>query len=500
MYWDYTREEIDKLKELKRQWVSHRKIKEKLHEEFWRSPWLGSISRWTQDMEELQDKIDELSNSIKEKPKYEYDDENLFVYTTKLNEYWEKEKIRFDIPFSILNEIQRCYVSKGKWWTQQEIIDHNWWTNKEPLYIDDKARNALKSALDLTKKSWITNKIFMKILDDKYWEEYLEEYIEKRALSTERQKHKELALKKHQRAKDKLYKKAMENYGSVQNVIQIIKDIVREVEPRPINFEIQKPENIDVARVKIADMHYWRTSNIVRQRIQRILGDIKQMSEDYIEIMLFWDEWETIITEGMHNWQILEMDVLGKQQMMDVIEIIVEFVLEIIKMGKKVSIYWVSESNHVRTSKDRKGDAQRILWTMFYEVLRARLHNFDVEIDYTDSIIWVVDKDHLRYICFHWDEWLNKKKAETILFWDQWSKHEELTINRFKEWQTHMIVSAHYHTFRLEQLPRWYRMFLPSINDSSAYERNKFMRTSEPWYVICKPTKNSTDIIFKSLA
>ena len=76
---------------------------------------------------------------------YDHDDENLYVYTRKINHLGEKESRRHEIPFDVVNPMVRDYVRKGNNMTQQQVMDK--------YGLKDKVWNALKSALNLTKHS-----------------------------------------------------------------------------------------------------------------------------------------------------------------------------------------------------------------------------------------------------------------------------------------------------------------------------------------------------------
>lgn len=501
----HSNEVIEKVKELKKEWYSHREIKDEIARTLDVQVGLGSISRRTQDIreniQEVQDTIQQISESDTKEP--EYDDENLYVYSSKTNKFWEKEKIRFEIPFSILNEIQRSYVKKGKNWTQQDIIDHNWWTNTEPLYIDWKARNAIKSALDLSKKSWITNQIFLKILEDKYGKFELEKYMEDRALSTERQRHIDLELKKNDKAREKMYKRALRFMSRQEIQMDMLEKAIAEYKPKKIDFQIEKPKNNDKAYIALADIHFWRTSNVVKERLNKILWEIEELDEDNIVLLNLWDNTESIIPEWMHNWQVLEMDILGSEQFMGIVDLFEEFVLEIYKMGKTVSVHGMTKSNHDRTHKHYKWDPERIVGFCFFKLLERGLRNVDVMVKWYKEMIGTHNDEHLRFIMAHGDEKFNNKKTEAILYWDYWKKVTESNKHyqtvRYENWKMHIIISWHWHTYELDSGPWWKRILVPSINDPNSFAVDKFMGAEEPGYVIIKPTEKSAEIIFRPL-
>jgi len=69
--------------------------------------------------------IEKISEDVEDK-EVEHDEENLYVYTYRINKYGDEEKIKHKIPFSLVNEIQKSYSRTGKNRTQQQIINHNW--------------------------------------------------------------------------------------------------------------------------------------------------------------------------------------------------------------------------------------------------------------------------------------------------------------------------------------------------------------------------------------
>lgn len=72
----------------------------------------------------------------------------------------------------------------------------------------------------------------------------------------------------------------------------------------------------------------------------------------------------------MHDSQQLELDLIGSQQMMKSIDLLENFILQLVEAGKVVYYHGVTHSNHDRISKYDENDPEHILAIAFNEILK----------------------------------------------------------------------------------------------------------------------------------
>ena len=119
----------------------------------------------------------------------------------------------------------------------------------------------------------------MKILEDKYGEEAVDQYIEETALSTTRQRHIDKQLKALDKVREREYERAMAYVTSQEMQMQALENSIKLHEPKKIDFKVEKPKNKDKAYIVLSDIHYGRTSDVVKRRLEQILSDISAMDE-----------------------------------------------------------------------------------------------------------------------------------------------------------------------------------------------------------------------------
>lgn len=496
-------EVVDMVRDLKKEGMKNREIKEQIKSSLWENISLGKISDYTSDiqksLDEVKSQLKWISDSVSKKPAYEHDEHNLYVYTSKVNELWWKEKIRFEIPFEILNEVQKKYVRAWSNRTQQQIINNNWWTEETPLYIDGKARNAIKSALDLNKHWGVCNKVFLKILEDKYGEEAVDQYIEETALSTTRQRHIDKQLKALDKVREREYERAMAYVTSQEMQMQALENSIKLHEPKKIDFKVEKPKNKDKAYIVLSDIHYGRTSDVVKRRLEQILSDISAMDEWIISILNLGDNTESVMPWGMHSSQPLEMDIIWSDQLLWIVDLFEDFVIRIYEMWKSVEIKWVSNANHDRATKSFRDDPERIVWIAFFELLKRWLRQLKVSVEYAKKRIGEFEDENFNFILAHWDSTFNKKKTNVILNGDAWQKREYKKNRLKKNWKHTIIASGHRHNATLESWPSRDRIKVESVNDPDRFADEDYMECNSPWYAVIKPTDHAADITFKRL-
>lgn len=229
------------------------------------------------------------------------------------------------------------------------------------------------------------------------------------------------------------------------------------------------------------DLHYGRSTKQLQENWDKMIAYIIDHDFDDVVLCLMWDLLETPRVTGMHDSQVPEMDVLWVQQALGCVDMISAWVKALIETGISVKIIWLNW-NHVRMSKARDWDPERIVWCMMYEILKKQFP--DTTIKYSNGVITEsVGKYNL--ILAHWDDGFNSKSDTQILqALGKVGKHN-------------VIASGHRHTSQMTQGNGYTRLLVPSLNSASEYEKHKFISKSIPWFVVLSTENDGyTDLQF----
>lgn len=386
------------------------------------SVWVIIRREWVDKLKELEDWLEDY--------KREYDDTSLYVYTYKVDKDWDKIKLRHEIPFDVVNPMIQDYVRKGNNMSQQQVIDK--------YKLKDKVWNALKSALNLNKYSWVCNEIYLKILEEKGWHIAMEEYVEETAFRTVQDKYREIEVRKFHEAKQREIDKALGILKWRDAWLDRLGKYLETYKPIEVRFTPTKIQNNDVYDVWISDFHFGYKSQEVAMRLHRATNYILNRPEKIINIMCLWDLVENIVATGeMHIWQQQSQDMFWFDLMMFTVHQLETMLFELWKAGKIVSFFWLA-GNHDRLAKNHWEDIQEIGARAMYELLRRWLNNTEVRVEYLVEKTNVVDTKQARYTVNHWEEWFaNKaqKNPEKILR-DHWHKDKP---NVIMYWHLHKI-------------------------------------------------------------
>lgn len=223
------------------------------------------------------------------------------------------------------------------------------------------------------------------------------------------------------------------------------------------------------AIVFVGDLHYGRSTKKLEENWSKMIKYLIDKDYDYITLCLMWDLIESPRVTGMHDAQVTEMELLGIQQALWCVDMINAGIEKLINDGMWLKILWLNW-NHVRMSKSRDWDPERIVWSMMYEIIKRTFPN--TEVKYSKD--WIINETVGKYnlILAHWDNGFNSKSDAQIL-------HALGKVGKHN-----VIASGHRHTSQMTQGNGYTRLLVPSLNAASEYEKQKFISKSIPWFAI----------------
>ena len=217
------------------------------------------------------------------------------------------------------------------------------------------------------------------------------------------------------------------------------------------------------------DLHYGRSTKQLLENRDKMINYIIQRDYDSVVLCLMWDLIESPILTGMHDSQVSEMDIFWIEQALWCVDMIIAWVTSLIEKWISVKILWLN-GNHVRMSKSRDWDPERIVWSIMYEILKRTFPN--TVIKYSKD--WVLNESVWKYnlILAHWDNGFNSKSDTQIL-------HALGKVGKHN-----VIASGHRHTSQMTQGNGYTRIYAPSLNGASEYEKQKFISKTNPWFML----------------
>lgn len=269
----------------------------------------------------------------------------------------------------------------------------------------------------------------------------------------------------------------------IADFIKALKEVWLKQDSTPITIkELSTVE--EELRLLCGDFHYWRTTETVKDNFSALINTAIHSWCNKINLVLMWDLIESPIVTWMHDWQVLDMDVFGIKQALWCIDMIAGGIKFLLWNNKQVEIFWLN-GNHVRMSKSRDWDPERIVGSMMYETLKYIFP--DIPITYSPDWILTKETEYCNFILAHGDNWFNQKPDAQIM------------ASLWVYGKLNIIASGHWHTSQMTQ-GNWYvRLQIPSINTQSEYEKHKFISKSRPWYVLLEERKWNPLITFTPL-
>lgn len=468
---------INKILKLREEWLTIRWIVAYLEED-------DGIIIWKTTVGEIISKkeIEWIEEDVWER-EVEYDEQNLYVYTSWVNQFWEKTVVRHSVPFELVNRIQKAYVRKGKNRTWDQILTFNWWTEDNPILLKPKVWEAIKSATWLQKTCWIANEIFLKILYDKFGKWEVEGYLEELAYDTTRERFRELEETHMARAKEKQFEDVLRRDAKLETYLEKIGEAVRKYTPKnlltPTKHAIRYDDHLMVA---FGDLHCGRTTDKLQENLNQMLQYLLESPYENISLINVGDNLESPLLQGMHVSMILDMDHRGFDQMLKCAELLESLLGSLHTAWKKVQMFGICW-NHWRGAKVTDDDPERLPELAVYEILKARLH-WAVPITYFKNNVNTFVCGDFNVILSHWDNGFANKNPEQIanLKWSPF--HYSLILN----W--------HLHTPKIEQGSGRTRIQTPSMNNQDRYADTIIMKESLPWFVTIETVNKLPKISF----
>lgn len=481
IYWELSKElkeeVVKKILQLRQEWLSLRWIATYLDDE-------DSIIIWKTTVSDIisRHEIEDIEEEVWEK-EVEYDEQNLFVYTTATNKYWEKVTSRHSVPFELINRIQKAYVRKGKNRTWDQILTFNWWTDDNPIILKPKVWESIKSATWLQKTCGIANEIFLKILYDKFGKAEVEGYLEELAYDTTRERFRELEETFMTKAKEKQFDDVLKRDAKLEVYLEKIWEAVKNYTPKnlltPNKNEFNYENHLIIA---FGDLHCGRTTDKLEQNMQQLLDYILQSGYQNISLINVGDNLETPLLQWMHVSQILDMDYRGFEQMLKCAELLESLLASCYNAGKNVEMFGIA-GNHDRHNKHTDDDPERLPWLAVYEIVKSRLQ-WHVPVTYYKNNVNTFICGKFNIILSHWENWFANKN------WDQ--------IANLKGSPFHysLIINWHLHTPKIEQGSWRTKIQTPSMNNQDRYADTIIMKESLPWFVTIETVNNLPKIAF----
>lgn len=480
-YWalsNSAKEEIAEIViELRNAWMSLREISKQIEWEYWISIWKSTV--WDIVAKHA---IDEIEDDIEDSD-IEYDEQNLYVYTTKITQYWDKLKVRHIVPFTIVNKLQRAYSSKWLDWTQQKILDHNWWNEDNPIYIKEKVWNAIKSAIWLNKLSWITNEIYLKILYDKFGKSAVEWYVEEAAHDTTRERFREIEKNSMDRALTKQYEKVVRTWLRLEEYCDRIIDSLWLNDEQVMFPPKSVPNQWETLYVVFWDMHVGRTSRALRENVTRMISYLEFTWYENFELINIWDNLESPLLQWMHTSQIAEMDYRWFDQITVAADTL-KFIIESIQRFWECQMYWLVW-NHWRGSVSSEDDPERLPELAMYAIADA----YTGRIKYNKKPVRAFETVDFNFIASHWDYWFAWKNPDQIM--SMVISNDDINHSKHT-----LIVNWHYHNPQINQWPNYTKIQVPSLNETDSYSRDIVIKKCFPWFVTIESIEGRPKISF----
>lgn len=431
IYWELSKElkeeVVKKILQLRQEWLSLRWIATYLDDE-------DSIIIWKTTVSDIisRHEIEDIEEEVWEK-EVEYDEQNLFVYTTATNKYWEKVTSRHSVPFELINRIQKAYVRKGKNRTWDQILTFNWWTDDNPIILKPKVWEAIKSATWLQKTCGIANEIFLKILYDKFGKAEVEGYLEELAYDTTRERFREIEEWFMNKAKEKQFDDVLRRDAKLEVYLERIWESVKNYTPKNL---LTPNKNVftyeDHLIIAFGDLHTGRTTDKLEQNMQQLLDYILQSGYQNISLINVGDNLETPLLQWMHVSQILDMDYRGFEQMLKCAELLESLLASCHNAGKNVEMFGIAW-NHCFLKKENPLFLTEIWFKTFDEVKNWNLKLWQIKDwktyfgNFEDVIEWKQKWTYCRF-------WKQKTDARDFVVTDwhkfilDWDKFEAKEI------------------------------------------------------------------------
>jgi len=370
----------------------------------------------------IEDKwLEELNNDINSKEKYQIINDEFYIL------YHSKLKKEYKIKIKTVDEIFKDYSNHWNNLNWQEIL--------EKYKLKPEVFNLIKSKLWLYKTSNVISPYTLNKLEQEGDETVVERIIED-AIEENIDTFKGKFVKTYDKKFKQEAKKAFWIVWNVEYYLENLYEVIKKYEPKKIelpNLNMLTTSNKELVIV-MTDIHLGKkNTNKILEDISKIKYYIEFSKEEKIKLIFLWDLVENLSQSLMHSWQHITADINNPfELMLKAADIFSELLLDIRKMWKKVSFYWIPW-NHDRVTAKNEDDMLRIGWLTIYELMKRWLSNTDIVVEYWKNTINTIDTEDFGIILSHWENWFNNKKPEDLL-WKYWDKQK---FNIILSWHTH---------------------------------------------------------------
>ncbi len=446
--------------ELKTEWLTNRKIKEKVMADLGENISLGAISNLTSEMLK-----DEMKEKLPDRPKYkvrEIDGEMHYVFEYK-NKVTEQREEFQPQPIEKIKSI--VYDFSKHWWdlTQQEILEKyelnwNFWTT-------------IKSRLNLWKYSNVIDPVSLEVLESK-WQDAVNSEIEEMTDQAVVDKYKKKWIRQYQTALEKNAIASLKREGTREAIIDWVEERVKKMWlPKLPPLEPIKAKPGDWTIETITDLHIGKNGSFaIFDHLDSITQTIIDKPQKEVYLELLWDLWEIFVEWWRHPGQIEWMEwKYWFDLIMQVVEVLTRFIYAIWKhkVVHVIGIWW----NHDVFSTAKEWDQARTAALVCYTMIKERLRdqkNISMVIPREPVYVYYVWK--LCNILAHGEEISRKTLPHIIIeFWDT------SLYNVVKHWHLHF-------THLKETSDKGLMLWCPGLAGKWDYDKRKVL-SSSVWHV-----------------
>lgn len=288
-----------------------------------------------------------------------------------------------------------------------------------------------------------------------------------------------LLERKYNREKEKMFKEAILYKQTWEKLIEEFKKVLKDTdwEAELVLADYELPEWVQAqswtSLLFISDLHYWRQTEALISSFQWMLRQVYYSWHKEIHIFCLWDLFETPILTWMHVDQLLELDKFWVKQVIGCMDMLIKWIQWLFNHWINVTAFTAVAGNHDRITKSWNEDPEKIIMMLAMEYLNAKIWD-KVKIDFWWTSILVRQFYGCNFILHHGDNWFLQKQDTQIL----------QTYGRMD--MCNIIVSWHTHTWALTQWTNYLRLRIPALCQPGRYEKDQYIWSANPWYVLMK--------------
>lgn len=432
---------------------------------------------------DIKQNIDEVWETLTSAIEAVNEDEDKKQYSVEeikweLHYILETKEEKFVIPVAQIDRMFKDFSRKGN------NLSGEWMRQKYKL--KPQAWNAIKTKLQLYKDSHVVSP---------YTLENLSEEDEGRVIEKAISDHIDTKVDKFTNTYEREFKKraeqALKEKANFEYRLEKLREVLATYKPEKIDFVPNYVPNGSEAHFFLTDIHIGKIdTDGIKRRLKQMYQDIIASESNTIHITCLWDLVETMAENGMHKNQIAygteQKYWYGFELAMNTTSIFAEWLTAIAKSWKKIYFKWLPW-NHDRLTEKNDEDVFRSGWLFIYEMLRLRVEQLWIEVEYFKEDINVFIADGIQYIVGHWEWPMGRQKPEQII------------VEYAKVWVYTILASGHTHALQMSEGKNYTRLVIPALAGKGVYDK-KLNLHSEPWYLrIDRNAYYTADITIKRL-